>query len=111
VSEPRETFDVADALLADGIAAAIARESERVGGIREKAALVAVLSLFVTSALVVWRARGAERALAAHLDDALSDIEATTRLVDSKGARAWVLVAVCCVALGAVLIAVFALWR
>lgn len=111
IDEPRSTFDVPDALLADGISGAVARESRRVGRVRLAAALVAVAALSLAGALVVWRARRSERDLAAHLGENLPDAETTTRLVDSSGARMWVLVAVSCFALGAVLIAVFALWR
>lgn len=109
--EPRPTFDVADVLLADGVAAARARESERVGRVRLSAATIAVALLALAGVLVVFRVRGAERDLAAHIDESLADSEATTRMVDSKGGRSSVVVALVCVALGAVLIAVFALWR
>jgi len=110
IDEPRRTFDVPDALLADGIAAAERRERERVGRVRLWAAFVAVTALALTGALVVLRARRAERALEAHLDESL-DQETTSLLVDTGSGRSWIVVAICCVALGALLVAVFALWR
>lgn len=108
---PQSTFDVPDALLADGVAAALARENERVGRIRTAGAAVAVALLSLSGALLVVRARLAEQALARHLDENLADEETTTRLVDASGGRGWLLTAILCVALGAVLIAVFALWH
>jgi hypothetical protein len=111
VDGPQSTFDVPDLLLADGVAAALALERDRVGSIRTAGAAVAVAILSLAGALLVLRARRAERVLARHLDESLADTEVSTRLVDKSGGRVWLLVAVVCVALGALLIAVFALWR
>jgi hypothetical protein len=108
---PQSTFDVPDLLLADGVAAALAGERDRVGRIRTAGAAVAVAILSLAGALLVLRARRAERVLARHLDENLADTEVSTRLVDKSGGRGWLLVAVVCVALGALLMAAFALWR
>jgi hypothetical protein len=111
VDGPQSTFDVPDLLLADGVAAALAVERARVGRIRLAGAAVAVAILSLAGALLVLRARRAERLLARHLEENVADTEVTTRLLDKSGGRGWLLVAVACVAFGAVLMAVFALWR
>jgi hypothetical protein len=108
--EPTSTFDVADVLLADGIGAAVERENERVGRIQVSAAAAAVAVLSLTGALLVRRGRRAARALEAHFQDNL-DPESTRALVDSKGGRTWTGVALVCIAIGAALIAVFAMLR
>jgi hypothetical protein len=111
VDGPQSTFDVPDLLLADGVTAALAGERDRVWRIRLAGAAVAVSILSIAAALLVVRARRAERELARHLGDSLADTEVATRLVDKGSGRGWLLTAVVCVALGAVLMAVFALWR
>jgi hypothetical protein len=108
---PQSTFDVPDLLLADGVAAALAVERERVGRIRLAGAAVSVAILSLAAALLVVRARHAERMLARHLDENLADAEVATRLVDKGSGRSWLLIGVVCVGLGALLMAVFALWR
>lgn len=111
VDGPQSTFDVPDLLLADGVAAALAVERDRVGRIRTAGAATAVAILSLAGVLLVLRARRAERVLARHIEENLADTEVSTRLVDKQSGRGWLLVAVVCVALGAVLMAVFALWR
>jgi hypothetical protein len=107
--EPPRTFDVADALLLDTTRDAVAREIERERRVRWLAALIALVALGATAAAVVARAREAQAHLSAHMHDAGADRDDTARVVTTGSASVWLVVAaVLSVALGALLVALFA---
>jgi len=110
--EPRDTFDVADALLADGVGAALARDLARVRRVRALAAASAALSLVLTAVLVARRARAARRVLESHLEHEGADQETTSKVAGSgDGSPVLVVAAVLSLLFAAGLLFVFATWR
>jgi hypothetical protein len=71
-SEPAQTFDVADALLLDGLPAAFAREQARRSRVRWLTAAFIALAFALSVVILVLRVRAADRQIAQHLR---SDLE------------------------------------
>ncbi len=74
-AEPAQTFDVADALLLDGLPAAFEREQARRSRVRWLTATFIALAFALSVVLLVLRVRAADRNIAQHLR---SDLEAET---------------------------------
>jgi hypothetical protein len=111
-SAPPTTFDVPDALVLDTVPDAFRDETERVRTARVVAAAFAVVALALSAVLLVLRTRRAARALERGLAEAGSDRAATERVAGERGGiLESIAVAVLCLALAALLVALFATWR
>jgi hypothetical protein len=110
--DPPQTFDVADVLVMDSVGEKIQAELGRVRRVRLSSALFAGAAILLSALLVARRARLAQVALEAHLAEAGTDQETTTKVATSDGGAAWrVVVAVLCFVLAAALMGVFAAWH
>jgi hypothetical protein len=110
--EPPTTFDVRDALLRDTIGDEVEREAERCRRVRLLAAAFAGLSLALTGVLVSRAAQMAKLGLEEHLERAGAEKETASRVARSGEGSALVLVvALLCIGLGAVMLAIFAAWQ
>lgn len=81
--EPAQTFDVADALLLDGLPAAFSREQARRSRVRWLTAAFIGLAFALSVALLVLRVRAADRDIAQHLRQDL-DRELAARIAPRR---------------------------
>lgn len=105
--DPRQTFDVADLLLLDGMPAAFAREAERRSRVRWLTAAFIAVAFALSVALLLLRVRAADRELSQHLQD--FDRELTEHIAPRR--RLPILVAVLAISLGFVTLGIVALAR
>jgi hypothetical protein len=109
IAEPDpKTFDARDVLLLDGAPAAQAREERRAKRIRWVTAAYAAAALFVTLLLFVRRVRDADADIEAHLAREGID-DGSGALMPARRGRA--VLAASCIALGFVVLSVFALLK
>jgi len=106
--EPAQTFDVADALLLDGMPAAFAREQERRSRVRWLTAAFIALAFALSVVQLVLRVRAADRHISEHLREGLEQ-ELAARIAPRRMLP--VLVAMLAIALGFIALGLIALSR